>query len=31
VGALTDRQRRMLADQLSSSVARGPALALAGV
>jgi hypothetical protein len=31
VGALTDRQRRMLADHLSSAVAREPALALAGV
>ena len=31
VGALTDRQRRMLADQLSSSAAREPAFALAGV
>jgi hypothetical protein len=31
VGALTDRQRRMLAGQLCSSAAREPALALAGV
>ena len=31
VGALTDRQRRILADQLSSSAAREPALVLAGV
>ena len=31
VGALTDRQRRVLAEQLSSSAAQEPALALLGV
>jgi hypothetical protein len=31
VGALTERQRRLLAAQLSSSGAGGPVLALAGV
>jgi hypothetical protein len=31
VGALTDRQRRILADQLRSAVAHQPALALAGI